>query len=92
MNAEEVRRYNARAWDKAVERASRWTTPVAPEEIAAARQGVWQIVLTPTRAVPRAWFPSLAGADVLCLAGGGGQQGPILAAAGARVTVFDNSP
>ena len=30
--------------------------------------------------------------DLLCLASGGGQQGPILAAAGARVTVFDNSP
>jgi SAM-dependent methyltransferase len=30
--------------------------------------------------------------DVLCLASGGGQQGPILAAAGATVTVFDNSP
>jgi ubiquinone/menaquinone biosynthesis C-methylase UbiE len=29
---------------------------------------------------------------VLCLASGGGQQGPILAAVGARVTVFDNSP
>jgi SAM-dependent methyltransferase len=28
----------------------------------------------------------------LCLACGGGQQGPVLAAAGARVTVFDNSP
>jgi SAM-dependent methyltransferase len=34
----------------------------------------------------------LSGLDVLCLAGGGGQQGPILSAAGARVTVFDNSP
>jgi ubiquinone/menaquinone biosynthesis C-methylase UbiE len=29
---------------------------------------------------------------VLCLASGGGQQGPVLAATGARVTVFDNSP
>jgi len=29
--------------------------------------------------------------NVLCLASGGGQQGPILAAAGADVTVFDNS-
>jgi SAM-dependent methyltransferase len=29
---------------------------------------------------------------VLCLASGGGQQGPILAAAGAHVTVYDNSP
>ena len=92
MNIDEVRSYNARAWDKAVERASRWTTPVTPEEVAAARNGDWRIVLTPTQAVPRAWFPTLVGADVLCLAGGGGQQGPILAAAGAHVTVFDNSP
>ena len=29
---------------------------------------------------------------MLCLASGGGQQGPILTAAGANVTVFDNSP
>jgi ubiquinone/menaquinone biosynthesis C-methylase UbiE len=29
---------------------------------------------------------------VLCLASGGGQQGPVLAAAGANVTVFDNAP
>jgi len=38
------------------------------------------------------WFHPLKGADVLCLASGGGQQGPILAATGANVTVFDNSP
>jgi SAM-dependent methyltransferase len=31
-------------------------------------------------------------ADVLCLASGGGQQAPIFAAAGANVTVLDNSP
>ena len=29
---------------------------------------------------------------MLCLVSGGGQQGPILAATGANVTVFDNSP
>ena len=38
------------------------------------------------------WFPNLKGADVLCLASAGGQQGPILAAPVANVTVFDNSP
>jgi SAM-dependent methyltransferase len=38
------------------------------------------------------WFPALKGQDVLCLASGGGQQAPILAAAGANVTVLDNSP
>jgi len=87
-----IRTYNSQAWDKAVERASQWTVPVTPDVIAAARQGDWQIVLTPTKPVPRHWFPPLAGAAVLGLASGGGQQGPILAAAGAKVTIFDNSP
>ncbi len=88
----DVRAYNSAAWDKAVERQSEWTIPVEPAAVAAARRGDWQIVLTPTQPVPRTWFPPLAGADVLCLASGGGQQAPLLAAAGARVTVFDNSP
>ncbi|MFH0907317.1 MAG: class I SAM-dependent methyltransferase [bacterium] len=34
----------------------------------------------------------MQGASILCLASGGGQQGPSLAAAGADVTVLDNSP
>ena len=50
------------------------------------------MVLTPNKPVPRDWFGEVAGRDILCLASGGGQQGPILAAAGARVVVFDASP
>jgi SAM-dependent methyltransferase len=88
----DVRAHNARAWDNLVERENRWTIPVSSEEIAAARRGDWRLLLTPTKPVPRAWFPPLAGAEVLCLASGGGQQGPLLAATGARVTVLDNSP
>lgn len=85
--------HNRKAWDKEVEGGNPWTLPVPAEQIEAARRGEWQVVLTPARAVPRAWFPQeLMGAEVLCLASGGGQQGPVLAAAGARVTVFDNSP
>jgi SAM-dependent methyltransferase len=85
--------HNRRAWDREVERGNKWTLPVTPEDIAAARQGRWHIVLTPIKPVPRDWFPAdLAGVRVLCLASGGGQQGPLLAAAGARVTVLDNSP
>jgi SAM-dependent methyltransferase len=50
-------------------------------------------VLIGYQPAPRDWFPAgLDGAAVLCLASGGGQQGPVLAAAGAGVTVFDNSP
>ncbi len=84
--------YNRDAWDRQVADGNQWTRPVSPQQIAAARTGQWQIVLTPTRPVPTDWFGELAGRDVLCLASGGGQQGPLLAAAGARVTVYDNSP
>jgi SAM-dependent methyltransferase len=84
--------YNRRAWDGLVDRQNQWTVPVAPEVIRAARAGEWSIVLTPVKPVPRNWFPPLSGLRVLCLAAGGGQQGPVLAAAGAQVTVFDNSP
>jgi SAM-dependent methyltransferase len=84
--------YNRIAWDKEVERGNKWTAPVSEAVIAAARRGQWEILLTPSKAVPRAWFPDLEGLDVLCLASGGGQQGPVLAAAGAKVTVLDNSP
>jgi SAM-dependent methyltransferase len=89
----DVRSYNRDAWDRQVEEGQNpWTIPVSVEEIAAARRGEWQIILTPTKPVPPEWFPDLKGLDVLCLASGGGQQGPILAAAGAKVTVQDNSP
>jgi SAM-dependent methyltransferase len=91
-NPDDILRYNRDAWDRQVELGNAWTVPVGPDVIARARRGDWQIVLTPTKPVPAEWFPDLAGIDVLCLASGGGQQGPILAAAGAKVTVFDNSP
>lgn len=88
----DVREHNRAAWDRQVEARNEWTVPVSPDTVAAARAGRWGILLTPTRPVPEEWFPPLEGAAVLCLASGGGQQGPILAAAGADVTVLDNSP
>ncbi len=87
-----ISEYNRRAWDREVESGNRWTEPVSPETIEAARRGEWEVLLTETKPVPREWFPDLRGLDLLCLASGGGQQAPIFAAAGARVTVFDNSP
>ncbi|MFZ3079280.1 MAG: class I SAM-dependent methyltransferase [Bellilinea sp.] len=85
-------RYNRKAWDGQVAKGNPWTQPVSAEQVKAARRGDWSLVLTPTIPVPREWYPPLVGAEVLCLASGGGQQGPLLAAAGAHVTVFDNSP
>ncbi|HSV85919.1 MAG TPA: class I SAM-dependent methyltransferase [Levilinea sp.] len=88
----DIRSFNRRAWDRQVEQGNIWTRPVSSEEVAAARRGEWQVLLTPTKPVPQEWFGSVLAKDILCLASGGGQQGPILAAAGARVTVLDNSP
>ena len=88
----DARVHNRKAWDLWVEQGIEWSVPVGPEVIAAAQQGQWEIYLTESKPVPRDWFPDLPGLDVLCLASGGGQQGPILAAAGALVTVLDNSP
>lgn len=82
-----VREYNRAAWDRQVERGNQWTIPVSREEIVAARQGEWKLFLTPEKPVPRAWFPSLENCEALGLAASGGQQAPLLAAAGARVTV-----
>lgn len=83
--------YNARAWDNEAKKGSPWSQPVTAEEIEHARSGHPRIILTPTKPVPAEWLGSLLGARVLCLASGGGQQGPLLAAAGAKVTVVDAS-
>jgi SAM-dependent methyltransferase len=88
----DIRGYNREAWDKQVQSGNQWTVPVGPDVVEAARQGRWEVLLTETKPVPREWFPEMADADVLCLASGGGQQAPTFAAAGANVTVLDNSP
>ena len=83
---------NSRIWDERSENEDQWSIPVSTQEIDEARKGNWSIVLTPSKPVPRDWFPDdMTGKKILCLASGGGQQGPILAATGAEVTVFDNS-
>ena len=86
-----VPEYNRAAWNRQSAAGSRWTLPVDPEVIEQARNGEWEVILTPNRAVPREWFGELAGRTVLCLASGGGQQAPVLAAAGSRVVSFDIS-
>ena len=88
----DIREHNRVAWDTQVERGNRWTLPVSAEALEAARQGTWEIFLTALKPVPRRWLGLVRGQRVLCLASGGGQQAPILAAAGAIVTVLDNSP
>lgn len=87
----DILKHNREAWNKMVSEKNQWTVPANNAAIESARKGNWNIVLTPTKPVPHEWLPNLKEKELLCLAAGGGQQGPVLAAAGAKVTVFDNS-
>ncbi|MEM6788945.1 MAG: class I SAM-dependent methyltransferase [Myxococcota bacterium] len=90
MNITEL---NGRAWDRWADGANPWTTPADGAAVARARAGnLIDVRLTPTRPVPSDWLPDpWDGVAVLALAAGGGQQGPLLAARGAEVTVLDVS-
>ncbi len=87
----DVSEYNRRAWDAIARSHRKWFVPVSTREIAAARDGNPRIQVTACQNIPRAWLGDLAGCHVLCLAAGGGHQAPLLAAAGAHVTVVDIS-
>jgi SAM-dependent methyltransferase len=87
-----VRDYNRYAWNHQVDKNNKFTIPVDSKTVDAARRGEFSVLLTETKPVPKEWFPSFQGLDLLGLACGGGQQGPVFAALGANVTIFDNSP
>ena len=82
---------NSRTIDKWIEEGWEWGVPIAHEIYEKALQGEWEVLLTPTKNVPREWFGDLKGKKVLGLASGGGQQMPIFTAAGAKCTVLDYS-
>ena len=83
INAETIDRWCADGWE--------WGKPISHETYLAAKEGQWEVLLSPTKPVPHSWFGSLNGKKVLGLASGGGQQMPIFAALGAECTVLDYS-
>lgn len=83
---------NAKTIDRWIEEGWQWGKPISHETFEKAKNGLWDIVLTPTKPVPHEWFGDLKGKKVLGLASGGGQQMPVLAALGAECTVLDYSP
>lgn len=82
-NKETIARWVTQGWE--------WSIPLDHDAFIKAKAGDYRLLLTPTRPVPPRWLGGVAGKRVLALASGGGQQGPILTALGAQVTVFDFS-
>ena len=87
----DVFKHNQAAWNAEARAGERWSTPSSKAALAQARAGSPAIYLTPNRPVPAPWLGALKGAKVLALGSGGGQQVPLLSAAGARVLSFDAS-
>lgn len=87
----DIRKHNELAWDNEVKKGNKWTLPVTSIDIEMVKKGEYTLLLTPTKPVPKNWIKDIKGKNILCLASGGGQQGPIFSALGANVTVFDNS-
>ena len=76
---DEIARYNKARWEELAQARVMFSRPFLDLDEAAARKLV----------DPRGLLGDPAGKDVLCLAGGGGQQAPALALLGARVTTLD---
>lgn len=83
INADTIDRWVAEGWE--------WGKPTSHEAFLAAKEGVWDMLLTPTKPVPKNWFGKIKGKKILGLASGGGQQMPIFAALGGICTVLDYS-
>ena len=76
--------------DNLVVNGADWTAGVSQEQLQAARDGKLRLQFF-DRDVPTEWLKDIRNKKVLCLAGAGGLQAPLLACAGAKVTVIDIS-
>ena len=82
---------NAETIDRWIEEGWEWGKPVNHETYINAKNGKWNVLLTPVKFVPNEWFGEMKGKKLLGLASGGGQQIPIFSALGAECTVLDYS-
>ena len=82
-NIETIERWIDEGWQ--------WGKPIDHETFLRAKQGDYELFLTPTRPIPKAWLEGIKGKRVLGLAAGGGQQMPILKAIGANCVCLDYS-
>ena len=82
---------NSNTIDRWVEEGWEWGKPITHEAFLKAKNGEWQVLLTPTKPVPKEWFGTLSHKKLFGLASGGAQQIPVFSALGAECTVLDYS-
>lgn len=82
---------NSETIDKWIDEGWEWSIPITHEAFLNAKNGDWNMLLTPTKYVPKEWYPNLKNKKVLGLASGGGQQMPVFAALEAICTLMDYS-
>lgn len=68
-----------------------WSGCASSHQMAAAKEKQLSLPIGVHHPVPAEWLRNIDGSHILCLAGAGGLQAPLLAAAGAQVTVLDLS-
>lgn len=82
---------NKETIDKWIEEGWEWAKSISHEEYNDAKNGNWNVLLTPTVPVPHEWIGNIKDKKILGLASGGGQQMPIFNALGAKCSVIDYS-
>ena len=82
MTEATYRSVNRAGWGELNSRGSVYDQPYGPDQFAHARELL----------DPAGWLPWRRIESVLCLAAGGGQQGPLFASLGYEVTVVELSP
>ena len=91
MEEENYTQINSKVIDQWIEEGWEWGIPISHDDFIKVKNGEWNVLLTPTKYVPKNWFPKLSNKKLLGLASAGGQQMPIFAALGAECTVLDYS-
>lgn len=83
---DQLSRFNRERWNELAQAGVQWSRPFV--DLDATKAAAW--LAERTQFLPGG-VPEVAGKEILCLAGGGGQQTAVFALLGARVTVFDLS-
>ena len=82
---------NSQVIDQWAKQGWKWAQPISHADFIKAKDGDYDVLLTPNKRVPHFWLGDLRGKKILGLACGGAQQMPVFSALGGECTVFDNS-